>query len=91
MTLSIQHNQAASRFEYQENGLLCHIDYRINDQIMTISHTSVPSELGGKGIAGALTEFALAYAKENQLKVKPLCSYTATYFKRHSEHADLLA
>lgn len=91
MALSIQHNTQASRFEYEENGLRCQLEYALNGNIMAINHTLVPSELGGRGIAGELTEAAFAYAKENQLKIKPVCSYTATYFKRHPEHNDLQA
>lgn len=89
MTLTIQHNTAASRFEYTENELLCHLDYELNGNIMAVTHTIVPKELGGRGIAGELTEAAFALARDNNWKINPVCSYTATYFKRHPEHSAL--
>lgn len=91
MTLPIQHNTAASRFEYTENNLLCHLDYELNGNLMAVTHTMVPQELGGRGIAGELTEAAFAWAKENNLKINPICSYTAAYFKRHPKHSELKA
>ncbi|GAA5088327.1 MAG: N-acetyltransferase [Alcaligenaceae bacterium] len=91
MKLDIQHNTEASRFEYHENQLLCHLDYQIQDNIMAITHTIVPKALGGRGIAGQLTEAAFAFARNNELKINPVCSYTATYFQRHPEYQSLLA
>lgn len=91
MALTIEHNSNELRFEYQENGHLCHLDYTVSDNIMTVTHTIVPSELGGKGLAGELTEAAFAVAKEQGWKINPVCSYTATYFTRHPEHSALLA
>lgn len=91
MTLTIKHNTAASRFEYIENELLCHLDYTLNENIMTVTHTAVPQKLSGRGIAGELTKAALAVAKENNWKINPVCSYTATYFKRHPEYNELRA
>lgn len=91
MSLTITHNPEAFRFEYTESGLLCRIDYVINEPILTVTHTLVPPALGGKGIAAELTEAVFAYAKKNGWKVRPVCSYTATYFKRHPEHQALLA
>lgn len=89
MALSIKHNPAASRFEYIENDLLCRLDYELNNNVMAVTHTVVSQELGGRGIAGELTEAAFAMAKENNWKINPICSYTATYFKRHPEHLEL--
>lgn len=91
MTLAIEHNTKASRFEYHENNLLCHLDYELDGNIMVITHTIVPKELGGRGIAGVLTEAAFAVAKENNWKINPVCSYTATYLTRHPEHSELQA
>lgn len=91
MALTIEHNRAASRFEYSENDVLCRLDYELDGEVMAITHTIVPKELGGRGIAGELTEAAFAVAKENGWKVKPVCSYTVRYFTRHPEHSALQA
>jgi Predicted acetyltransferase len=57
---------------------------------MTITHTGVPSAVGGKGIAAALTQVALDTARVNGWRVVPTCSYAAVYIKRHPAYADLL-
>lgn len=54
-------------------------------------HTLVPTEIGGRGVAGRLVEAMVADARENQFKIGPVCSYVATAFKRHPEWADVKA
>jgi hypothetical protein len=69
---------------------LCVLDYHLNDAVMTITHTGVPTAVGGQGIAAALTKVALETARQNKWRVVPTCSYAAVYIKRHPEYADLL-
>jgi len=45
--------------------------------------------VGGRGIAGILTKFALEVARTKNWKVIPTCSYTAVYIQRHPEYSDL--
>lgn len=89
MSLAIHHHVEQSRFEYEHQGLLSVLDYQLHDDIMSIMHTYVPKALTGQGIAAALTEAALLCARNNQWKVRPICSYTATYLQRHPEFQDL--
>lgn len=94
MTMStpdVTHNIAHARFEATVEGQLCVADYRLDGQVMNMTHTGVPPALEGRGIAGALVKAALAYARERGLKVRPLCSYVAAYMRRHPETQDLLA
>jgi hypothetical protein len=58
---------------------------------MHMTHTEVPAELEGRGIAAALVAAAMAHAKANGLKVEPLCSYVRAYMRRHPEALALLA
>jgi len=51
----------------------------------------VPGPLGGRGIAAALVETALAHARAEGRRVVPECSYVAAYVGKHPEHASLLA
>lgn len=89
MSLAIHHNTEKSRFEYEYQGLLSFVDYHLHDEVMTIVHTYVPKALNGQGIAAALTEAALRTARNNQWRVRAICSYTATYLRRHPEFNDL--
>jgi hypothetical protein len=89
MSRAIEHNTAQSRFEWTEDNTLSVLDYVLNDQIMTITHTGVPEAVGGRGIAADLTRTALDTARANGWSVRPQCSYAATYIKRHPEYQDL--
>lgn len=89
-TPAVTHNAAAHRFEVQVDGQLAHCDYWMQDSVMTLQHTEVPSALEGRGIAGALVKAAFAYARAQDLRVVPACSYVRAYVERHPETQDLL-
>lgn len=91
VTMPVQHNAAQHRFEVCVDDVLCVCDYRLHDGVATFTHTGVPQAVGGRGIAAALVGSALAWARDEGLKVRPACSYVATYLRRHPEFQDLLA
>ncbi len=88
--IAISHNTAASRFETTVDGLLCVADYSVGGTTMTLHHTEVPAGLEGRGIAAALVAEALAHARREGQRVRPTCSYVASYMQRHPETLDLL-
>lgn len=89
MSRAIEHNTAQNRFEWTEDGTLSVLDYVLQDNVMTITHTGVPEAVGGRGIAGDLTQVALDTARANGWMVRPQCSYAAAYIKRHTQYQDL--
>jgi predicted GNAT family acetyltransferase len=91
MTLAIQHDADRHRFTALVEGQACVLDYGLSGKTMTITHTGVPASLGGRGIAGQLTRFALDAARAQGWNVIPACSYAAGFFEKHPEYADLLA
>ncbi|HNJ82754.1 MAG TPA: GNAT family N-acetyltransferase [Piscinibacter sp.] len=91
MSITIEHDAKAGRFFTQVHGHLCLCDYRLRDGVMAITHTEVAPELEGQGIAAELVRAALAHAREQGLKVRPLCSYVQAYMRRHPEVQSLLA
>lgn len=88
---AIIRNAAQGRFETTVDGVLCVLEYRLSDGVMTITHTGVPEAVGGRGIAAALTRFALDTARAEGWLVVPACAYAAAWLDRHAEYADLLA
>lgn len=54
-------------------------------------HTLVPSEIGGRGIAGELVEAMVADAKKEGFTIEPQCSYVAAKFREHPAWSDLRA
>jgi len=57
---------------------------------MIINHTEVDPSLKGQGIGYKLVEAAVMFARENQIKILPLCSYVAAVFKKKSDYNDVL-
>ena len=73
-------------------GVEAEMTYRKTPEgVMSINHTGVPPEFGGRGIAAQLVNAAIADAKTGEFKITPLCSYVVAQFKRHPEWADLRA
>jgi predicted GNAT family acetyltransferase len=87
---NVRHNSEACRFELEREGRLSVVDYHLAGGSMVITHTFVPPELRGQGIAEKLVRAALDHARAGQLKVVPQCSYVDTFLRRHPEDADLL-
>ncbi len=91
MSRNIHHNPEKQRFEWTEDDILSVLEYELQNGVMAIMHTGVPEAVGGRGIAGDITKFALDTAREQGWAVRPICSYAAAYMRRHPEYADLLA
>jgi len=93
MDYKVIHNTEENRFEAKsDEGLIGLIDYHYtrDQKAMMVTHTEVNPEYEGRGIAGEMTKVLLEYAKENQLKILPICSYTRVYMERYTEYQDLL-
>ena|SRR5699024_9690863 len=56
-----------------------------------VEHTNVEEEFGGKGLAGKLMDKMVEYARGNQLKINPSCSYVQHKFKKDESIRDVLA
>jgi predicted GNAT family acetyltransferase len=57
-----------------------------------IEHTEVSEKLKGQGIGYKLIEEVVAFLRENNLKVIPLCPFANAVFKKRSkDYKDILA
>ena len=88
--IKIVHNEAAKRFETSIDGHTGYISYKERDDKLVYDHTIVPQELGGRGVGSALVKEALNYARENDKKVVPQCSFVSSYIDKHPDYQDLL-
>ena len=59
--------------------------------IYTIDHTFVDGSLRGQGVAGRLTEAAVASIRAQGLRLRTSCSYADKWLSEHSEHWELRA
>lgn len=87
--LEITHNPANHAFEVWIEGQLSKLDYIQDAKNFVITHVGVYPEHRGQGVAAKIVEAALQYAKENSLRVIPMCSYAAAYIRRNPRHMEL--
>lgn len=66
------------------------IDYFRRGGKIVFTHTEVPPALEGKGLAGKMAQVALEFARNENLRVVPLCPFVNVYIKRHKEYQDLV-
>lgn len=72
----------------QQAGVL---DYTMeNENRLVIEHTEVSPEFEGKGLGKKLVLETVAFARQKNLKIKPVCSYAQRVFDRTEEIRDVL-
>ena len=82
---TIEHDSGEHRFSTDVDGLTAVLDYTLAGDVMTITHTGVPDQISGRGVAADLMRAALNAARSSGWKVDPRCSYAAAYVKRHPD------
>lgn len=87
----VQHRPESDRFELVREGKVAFAEYEQSGDVIALTHTWVPPEMRGGGVAGLLVQAALVWAREQKKKVIPQCGYVETYLQRHPEFADLRA
>ncbi len=88
----VQHDEAGQRFTLTLDDHIAHADYALEGGRMICTHTFVPPELRGRGLAEQLVRTALAEARRRGWRVVPACSYVEVFVRRHhTEFRDLLA
>ena len=79
-------SEELNRFEiYFDGELAGFADFRIENQIISYTHTEIDPKFGGKGLGSQLIKEALDEALEKNLEVAPYCSFVSTYIKKNSE------
>ncbi|MBT8389710.1 MAG: N-acetyltransferase [Altererythrobacter sp.] len=63
---------------------------RGND-VRVATHTVVPPEIGGRGIAAQLVNRLVKDARKQGFRIVPQCSYVEATFRKNPEWADLRA
>ncbi|TBR38943.1 MULTISPECIES: GNAT family N-acetyltransferase [Dyella] len=86
---NIRHEAGHHRFVTVVDGQTCELEYHLDRDVMSITHTGVPDAVGGRGIAAQLVRAALDHARASHWKVIPACSYAQAWMKKHPEYDDL--
>ena len=80
--MEIRHIANEGFFIFGENGdELAKLTYRKEGEKLYFESTVVSPELRGQGIAGKLFEAGVKYARENNYKIVPVCSYIVKKFE----------
>lgn len=91
MNGQVIHNTAKNRFELTVDGGTVVADYDLSPGTIAFTHTVTPSSLRGRGLAAVVVKTALEYARDQKLKVVPMCWYVAEYINKHPEFQPLTA
>ena len=91
MSTPVSHDTSQHRFSFEIKGNTGLMDYIDQGTLWALTHTYVPVELRGQGVAAKLVEAAFDAARKAGVKIDPQCSYVATYMQRHPETDDLRA
>ncbi|MEJ7626281.1 MAG: GNAT family N-acetyltransferase [Ferruginibacter sp.] len=84
--MEIQHRQAGKGGVFlieKDNRRIAEMTYTLDSEIMIIEHTVVDASLRGKNIGLQLVNKACEYAKENNLKINPVCTFVQSVFKKN--------
>lgn len=88
--IKITHNESANRFETTIDSHTGYISYQDRGDELVYDHTIVPQQLGGRGLGSALVKHALDFARQQDKKVVPQCSFVFSYISKNPEYKDLL-
>ena len=88
--ISVVDNPDSSRFEAHVDGHVAFVTYARRGDLIILTHTEVPKELQGHGLANVLAHAVLERARSEGLKVVPRCPFIATYITRHPEYQSLV-
>ena len=90
MPTTLHDNPKLSRFEMDDDGILAVANYRLADHLITFTHTEVPPQARGHGLASQLIAGALEAARARGLKVVAQCSFVRDFLGKHPEYHDLM-
>jgi len=91
MPSTLRNNKSKSRFELEIDDYVAFVDYAMPSAgSITLLHTEVPKELGGRGVGSILAKAVLENVRSHGLKVEPRCEFMAGYIKKHPEFSSLV-
>ena len=80
MDVDVVHRPEKSRFEAE--GGKAYLTYERTDAGIALTHTIVPEELSGRGVASALAETAVAWVREQGAELEPRCPYVRSWLEK---------
>lgn len=83
-------NEARERFELDVEGHTAFVEYQKAPGAITLVHTEVPKELGGKGVGSKLARATLDAVRQQGRKLTVKCEFLQGFMGKNPEYNDLL-
>lgn len=78
-------------FIKEDDALLAEMTYKWSDEnLFIIEHTEVSEKLAGKGVGKQLVNAAVEFAKANNFKIVPVCSYAKHVLEKTEAYQQVL-
>jgi predicted GNAT family acetyltransferase len=89
--IELRNNKEIKQFDTMVDGQVALIEYTISDNRIFLTHTEVPSELGGRGVGTLLVKETLEEIERMKLQVIPACTFVKSFIQKNPEYRRLLA
>lgn len=92
MSDELLHEADAQRYVLRRGDMIAAlVDYRINGDAISFTHTFTQPSLRGQGLAAKVVEFAVNYVESTSTRrIVPMCWYVADWFEANPGRAALL-
>ena len=95
-TMTVRREQKGHRGAFYidgEGGRLAELTFSAapDGQLVILEHTEVDESLRGQGIARKLVEAAVIWAREQHIKLVPVCPFAKAVFEREPAFRDVVA
>ena len=90
MEFELRQDDSQGAFVHEQDGkVIAEITWALLGDVMVVDHTFVNDSLRGQGIAKQLLNQAASFARENNYKIEPVCSYVVSAFERSNAYDDI--
>ena len=90
----IEHQPAGHKGAFvwlQDGEKLAEMTYSVAGSRVIIDHTDVDDRLRGQGAGKQLVKSAVEWARQEKVKLMPLCPFARSVFDKTPEYRDVLA
>lgn len=94
MSEDVIENAALHRFELPiegGDGAIAAAYYRMDGDVLVLTHTDVPSQFGGRGIGSSLARGVFENLRATGRKAVLRCPFMAAWYAKHLDFGDVVA
>jgi predicted GNAT family acetyltransferase len=89
-SVSVRNDALGLRYELVVDGAIVgEVRYRLEPGVVVLVHAEVIPEFAGRGLGDRLVAGVLEDIRARGLRPVPMCSFVASYLRRHPDDSDL--